>query len=891
MDFTKGLKFNKFDLHVHTPASDDYSDKSVKPDDIVVEARKKGLAGIAITDHLTGEWIDSVKEAAGEDLIVFPGVELKVTGGKEGIHLIAIFDVDKNTEHITAFLNKLGVYEHKGKTTTVNKTTIQVAQELLQYDDSAILILAHCDSSYGVNSEMRGDQRNNIFAPELTCLVGAEDSKANFLNQTKIDKSTRIIDLFDGTYEVYRNKLLGVYQASDAHSIEAIGSCYTYFKVDELITIEDIRQSLLDRDTRIRQSFEYNKLVYPKVDRMKITSGFLDDQEIIFHEGLNSILGAKGSGKSLTVEFLRFCLNQPPKSLELKTDHNTKLEKCLKLHGEIEVIITDESGKKYKIKRIYNPAEGNPIEITDPSDDTAKSFQIEQIFQVLFLSQNEIIKIAEDQSNISQREFIDQFFDFYKYQHKIDGLNNTLREIDQKLVRALNSHLKLKDLKNKINTYKEEIKKIDRQIQNEVFDEYSKKEKIGIELSNHYEFLETLKRMLEDTQEEYNDISLTTTGDPTIDQEPAVKRSTDIVSALLDKTRINFENITRELDRNKDKIKEEITSWNAAFNPIKDRYEKLVKETGGNQIALDQKRKKLNEKLSKCEQEIIKYHGRAQQAKTIASKRNQIVDQLDEAYQDFYKARKERCEFFTSNSNGSLKVTIIEKGDSSSFSENLNKFKRGSYLKDDEIDRIAEKVMPREFVGQILRYAWSSKNDKKHLIAIADKTNVKIENIEKLVNHMIDGFDMKEILALLYTSFPDDVPSVKYKVNDIYKPLHELSVGQKAVALLIIALSDGKFPIIIDQPEDSLDLRSIWNDVCCKLRDVKDQRQFIFTTHNSSVAVASDTDKFTIIQADASHGKVLYSGSLNRKDIRKEVIDYLEGGDDTYTRKKQKYNY
>ena len=134
------------------------------------------------------------------------------------------------------------------------------------------------------------------------------------------------------------------------------------------------------------------------------------------------------------------------------------------------------------------------------------------------------------------------------------------------------------------------------------------------------------------------------------------------------------------------------------------------------------------------------------------------------------------------------------------------------------------------------------------------------------------------------------MPTIKYKVGVEFKALNELSVGQKALALLIIALSDGSFPIVIDQPEDSLDLRSIWDDVCCKIRYTKDQRQFIFTTHNSSVAVASDSDKVTILQADTNHGSVLCFGSINIKEIKKEVIDYLEGGPDTYKQKRQKYN-
>ena len=35
MAHSSGLKFEKFDLHVHTPASFDFKDKSVSADDIV----------------------------------------------------------------------------------------------------------------------------------------------------------------------------------------------------------------------------------------------------------------------------------------------------------------------------------------------------------------------------------------------------------------------------------------------------------------------------------------------------------------------------------------------------------------------------------------------------------------------------------------------------------------------------------------------------------------------------------------------------------------------------------------------------------------------------------------------------------------------------------------
>jgi hypothetical protein len=74
-----------------------------------------------------------------------------------------------------------------------------------------------------------------------------------------------------------------------------------------------------------------------------------------------------------------------------------------------------------------------------------------------------------------------------------------------------------------------------------------------------------------------------------------------------------------------------------------------------------------------------------------------------------------------------------------------------------------------------------------------------------------------------------------------------------------------------------------------KIRRGKERRQFIFTTHNSSLAVASDTDKFTILEAGATQGRVMYSGSMDHPPVREEVITYLEGGSDTYKTKYGKY--
>lgn len=108
MSKTRGLAFQRFDLHVHTPGSEDFADRDVTAEQVVTEALKKGLRGIAVTDHNTGEWVDAVKNAAeGTDLVVFPGAEIYCTGGKSGIHVLALLDPAKGTKHINALLAAL----------------------------------------------------------------------------------------------------------------------------------------------------------------------------------------------------------------------------------------------------------------------------------------------------------------------------------------------------------------------------------------------------------------------------------------------------------------------------------------------------------------------------------------------------------------------------------------------------------------------------------------------------------------------------------------------------------------------------------------------------------------------------------------------------------------
>ena len=78
----------KLDLHIHSQYSEDAIGS---PKDIIKSLKKKGLQGMAITDHNTVEGGLKAVKIAPKDFIVIPGIEISTADG----HMLAL-NVEKN---------------------------------------------------------------------------------------------------------------------------------------------------------------------------------------------------------------------------------------------------------------------------------------------------------------------------------------------------------------------------------------------------------------------------------------------------------------------------------------------------------------------------------------------------------------------------------------------------------------------------------------------------------------------------------------------------------------------------------------------------------------------------------------------------------------------------
>lgn len=128
--------------------------------------------------------------------------------------------------------------------------------------------------------------------------------------------------------------------------------------------------------------------------------------------------------------------------------------------------------------------------------------------------------------------------------------------------------------------------------------------------------------------------------------------------------------------------------------------------------------------------------------------------------------------------------------------------------------------------------------------------------------------------------------------DDKYRPLDKLSGGQRVNLLLslLLATSDAR-PLVIDQPEDELDNRFLFETLLPALNDLKGKRQVIVATHNANIVVNGDADQVIQLEAEAEHGHVVCAGAIEDATVRDAIVQTVDGGDEAFRLRRLKYGF
>ena len=124
-----------------------------------------------------------------------------------------------------------------------------------------------------------------------------------------------------------------------------------------------------------------------------------------------------------------------------------------------------------------------------------------------------------------------------------------------------------------------------------------------------------------------------------------------------------------------------------------------------------------------------------------------------------------------------------------------------------------------------------------------------------------------------------------------FKPIEQGSVGLKSTAVLSLLLSAGDQPLIIDQPEDDLDNRYVYDVVVGLLRKQKFSRQIIMATHNANVPVNGDAELIVAMGVEDRLGRVQVQGTIDRPDVKQAVSEIMEGSAEAFRLRRERYGY
>lgn len=166
-----------------------------------------------------------------------------------------------------------------------------------------------------------------------------------------------------------------------------------------------------------------------------------------------------------------------------------------------------------------------------------------------------------------------------------------------------------------------------------------------------------------------------------------------------------------------------------------------------------------------------------------------------------------------------------------------------------------------------------------------NESDTQKRNISDQVSKVKEFYDL--LFSLEYLA-----PS--YDLKQDGKSLDQLSPGEKGAVLLVFYLMIDKedIPLIVDQPEDNLDNKSVFEVLTHFIRIAKKRRQIIMVTHNPNLAVGADAEQIIYTSLDKTNGKNEFSvecGSIENMNMNKRIVDILEGTKPAFDKRKLRY--
>ncbi|UOR44741.1 TrlF family AAA-like ATPase [Helicobacter pylori] len=849
-DKNKGSSWHKWDLHVHTPHTHLNKAYKCSEEDFIQKLCASEIDCIGLTNYFKfdEEEFDLKEKIEERGIKVFYNLEVRLdyqNNKDDCLDFHIIFSDEVSSDGIKKFLSNM----------KANVCGIEKKLADLEKDDFKKAVV-----NFDQLLECLEEESLNLMGKYLLGFLsrghGTSRSSSNYEKIAK--KSHFLIHLSDNQKNLkddrdswlkYNKPLL---QSSDAHKEDSIGKKYTWIKAEK--TFEGLKQIIYEPETRVSIDEEKSQDPLHKIDcvglcfdgEVKITNekgdvpfcyaGF--NETLFFSPNFTCVIGGRGSGKSTLLQLIASKLYD--KSLVKGLKHET-IQKCIEIQpdtvdsveylaqNEVEEFATNVSKFTEAIfNRIDSKSSGNLKGLEKQITENIKKFDEQIASWQKKTKLEEQLKNREKERKKSQN-IIDTFTD-KDYLDKTEKLQENRKVL-----------IDLKQSKEGVLTFIKELKRVVNFESKENMEEKNSYDKVYNQLKqNICKELEEIDKNIKNGCFDSDDknIEKLESEQQTLRQEimEFLKEKGVIDENIGDLERANYQlvGIEREITDLKREI-EEITNKIKGFS-----WESIDKDT---EEFKDQINKELS-KINSAFEEISKNHKEEVKPITIKYRLDEYI--FEGVFEDFDK--------------------WVDKG----FNTQKHQSKIKEYLKKIELKNVTG-MQHAEFIEELDGL-------------IDNKKAAFYETMKDIFDREIH-FQIYRLLVLKHLRNVE-----KYKIFEVRydkRALNETSFGQKCTAVLVVLLSLGNNPIIIDEPEAHLDSALIANYLVTLIKKQKQKRQIIFATHNANFVLNADAE--LIIQLKNENNKIVVQSFMIESDEYKEDLLKLEGGKKAFKDRERKY--
>ncbi len=858
-------------------------DASTHAKAIVDKSAEIGVSVLAITDHNDVSGVPAFRSAAeASGIHVFPGFELS---SSEGIHVLCIYPRDVEQHQLERFLGEFGIRNTTPSSDLATKSFVEILRHVRE--QGGITIAAHVTTDKGLFQVLSGQARINAWQADDLLAIQIPGSVDDLPQEVRPIVENKNVD-YRRTHAAEESLAIAAVNAKDILKPEDLGdrSATCWIKMSE-VSIEGLRQAFLDPGSRIRLNPKEGNLEreeHAELVALAWEGGFLDGAAIHFNPNLNVLVGGRGTGKSTVVESIRSVLALDAVGDEARKAHEGIVRHVLKNGTKISLLVRARrpAVREYRIERTIP----NPPLVRDDQGEVSNLSPQDVLPRVEVFGQHEISELTKSREKLTR--LLDRFVerDESLPRRKVD-LRRDLEKSRRSLLDARGELRQIVERLAALPGLEETLEEFRKAGLEDRLKEQSLLVREERVLASIPERLAPFRGCLESLKSEIpiDRVFLSAKALEDLPGREILARANEAF-AQLDR---DLARIAKELEQALQRADQGVAAiraeWETRKKGVQAAYEKILREL--------QKSRVDGEEFIKLRRQIEDLRPLRERQSLVRRVEKEHADRrraLLAEWEDFKAGEFRRLDRAAKKVNQKLRDKVQVEVTAGGDREPLFRI-----LRDEVGGRLSEAIdslrATRDLsLTQFVEGCRAGNDALNKAFGITPAQADRLAKAEPEVLMRIEELDLPPTTSIRLNTAPAGNPPA-------WQALEELSTGQKATAVLLLLLLESDAPLIVDQPEDDLDNRFITEGVVPRMRDEKQRRQFIFSTHNANIPVLGDAELIVGLTAsgEAEHGHARiapeHMGSIDSKPVREMVEEILEGGKEAFERRRRKYGF